>query len=30
MFTYPVADDTNMTGYLEQVKKLPSDAKGIY
>ena len=30
LYTYPIADDINMTGYLELVKKLPIDAKEIY
>ncbi|ULL18548.1 aminoglycoside 6-adenylyltransferase [Paenibacillus sp. H1-7] len=29
-YTYPMDDDTNMTGYLKQVRSLPRDAKGIY
>jgi len=29
-FTYRVDDDTNMTEYLEHVRKLPKDAKGIF
>lgn len=30
LFTYRVDDDTNMTEYLERVRKLPKDAKEIF
>ncbi|PPA70985.1 aminoglycoside 6-adenylyltransferase [Jeotgalibacillus proteolyticus] len=29
-FSYPAADDTNMTKYLKRVKELPADAKGVW
>lgn len=29
-FSYPAADDKNMTEYLEHIRKLPVNAKGIY
>ncbi|WP_274365591.1 aminoglycoside 6-adenylyltransferase [Paenibacillus thermotolerans] len=29
-YTYEIREDVNMTSYLERVKELPSDARGIY